>query len=198
LSSTGGSFTLLSTTLNALKIARSGIAGSPRSTCRASPSRYSKGSGSNGIDTVYTVPSLPSVANAATATISVVPGFPTNSAKATGGSFTPFAVFFADATTMYVSDEGTGNAIDLASHAGLEKWSLVSGVWQLDYVLTGGLIGVVDSNLNGPDRRYPDVNTVGLRATSPVSSTAIRSPCGPRPRRPAPSATRAPIRTRSW
>ena len=42
-------------------------------------------------------------------TISVVPGFPTDSAKATGGNFTPFAVFFANATTMYVTDEGTGN-----------------------------------------------------------------------------------------
>ena len=37
---------------------------------------------------------------------------------------------------MYVSDEGSGNATDVATHAGLEKWSLVSGTWQLDYVLT--------------------------------------------------------------
>jgi hypothetical protein len=124
---------------------------------------FTKGSGSNGIQTVYTVPSLPTVANAAAATISIVPGFPTDSAKATGGNFTPFAVFFANATTMYVSDEGSGNATDVASHAGLEKWSLVDGTWQLDYVLTQGLIGVVDSNLNGPDGQYPNVTTVGLR-----------------------------------
>ena len=77
------------------------------------------------------------------------PGFPTDSAKATGGNFTPFAVFFANATTMYVTDEGTGNALDQSSHAGLEKWSLVDGTWQLDYVLTNGLIGTVDT---GPDR----------------------------------------------
>ncbi len=129
---------------------------------------FTKGSGSNGMQTVYTVPSLPTVANAAAATISVVPGFPTDSAKATGGNFTPFAVFFANATTMYVSDEGSGNATDVASHAGLEKWSLVSGVWQLDYVLTQGLIGAVDSNLNGPDGPYPNVTTVGLRNLSGV------------------------------
>ncbi len=43
---------------------------------------FTKGSGSNGIDTVYTVSSLPTVANAATTTISIVPGFPTDSAKA--------------------------------------------------------------------------------------------------------------------
>jgi len=30
-------------------------------------------------------------------------------------------------------------------------------------VLTNGLIGVVDSNLNGPDGPYPAVTTIGLR-----------------------------------
>jgi len=124
---------------------------------------FTKGSGSNGMDTVYTVPTLPTVANAATAAISVVPGFPTDSAKATGGDYTPFAIFFANATTMYVSDEGTGDTLDKSSHAGLEKWSLVSGVWKLDYVLTQGLIGLIDSNLTGPDGAYPAVTTVGLR-----------------------------------
>jgi hypothetical protein len=134
---------------------------------------FTKGSGSNGMDTVYTVSSLPTVANAASATISVVPGFPTDSAKATGGNFTPFAVFFANATTMYVTDEGTGNSTDQTTHAGLEKWSLVSGTWQLDYVLTSGLIGAVDSNLGGGDAgaeggvdgggAWPSVTTIGLR-----------------------------------
>ena len=154
---------------------------------------FTKGSGSNGIQTVYTVPLLPTLANAASTTISIVPGFPTDSAKATGGNFTPFAVFFANATTMYVSDEGSGNATDVASHAGLEKWSLVGGVWQLDYVLTQGLIGVVDSNLNGPDGQYPNVTTVGLRnltgvvngdqvtlwATTSTSSTSVDNGADP-------------------
>jgi hypothetical protein len=99
---------------------------------------FTKGSGSNGIQTVYTVPSLPTVANAASQTIRIVP---TDSAKVTGGNYTPFAVFFANATTMYVTDEGSGNATDVASHTGLQKWSLVGSTWQLDYVLTAGLIG---------------------------------------------------------
>ena len=124
---------------------------------------FTKGSGSNGMDTVYTVSSLPTLANAAAATISVVPGFPTDSARATGGDYTPFAVFFANATTMYVTDEGTGDATDVASHAGLEKWSLVNGTWQLDYVLTQGLIGTVDTDLFGYDGQYPDVTSIGLR-----------------------------------
>ena len=124
---------------------------------------FTKGSGSNGMDTVYTVKSLPTVANAASQTISVVPGFPTDSARSTGGDFTPFAVFFANATTMYVADEGTGASVDVTAHAGLEKWSLVSGTWQLDYVLTNGLIGTVDTDLFGFDGQYPDVTTIGLR-----------------------------------
>jgi hypothetical protein len=64
---------------------------------------------------------------------------------------------------MYVSDEGSGNATDTSTHAGLEKWTLVSGTWQLDYVLTNGLIGQVDSGLTGADGPWPAVTTVGLR-----------------------------------
>jgi len=124
---------------------------------------FTKGSGSNGMDTVYTVSSLPTVADAAQAIISGVPGFPTDSARATSGNYTPFAVFFADASTMYVTDEGTGSSTDATTHAGLQKWSLVAGSWQLDYVLTRGLVGVVDSGLDGAGGPYPDVTTVGLR-----------------------------------
>jgi hypothetical protein len=124
---------------------------------------FTKGSGSNGIDTVYTVNTLPTVANAASQTITIVPGFPTDSARSTGGDFTPFAVFFANSTTMYVTDEGTGASVDATEHAGLEKWSLVEGTWQLDYVLTKGLIGTVDTDLFGYDGQYPDVTTIGLR-----------------------------------
>ena len=129
---------------------------------------FTKGSGSNGMDTVYTVSTLPTVANAASQTISVVPGFPTDSSRSTGGDYTPFAVFFANATTMYVTDEGTGASVDATTHAGLQKWGLVNGTWQLDYVLTNGLIGKVDSNLVGYDGQYPDVTTIGLRNLSGV------------------------------
>jgi hypothetical protein len=124
---------------------------------------FTKGSGSNGIDTLYTVSPLPTLDTAAEATISIVPGFPTDSARATGGDFTPFAVFFANPHTMYVSDEGSGNATDVANNAGLEKWTLVGDTWQLDYVLRTGLIGVKDTGLTGADGQYPDVTTVGLR-----------------------------------
>ena len=133
---------------------------------------FTKGSGSNGVNTVYTVNTLPTLANAAATTIGFVPGFPnlTDPARP-GGHFTPFAVFFANATTMYVTDEGTGDATDASTHAGLQKWSLVSGTWQLDYVLTKGLIGTVDTNLIGSDGTYPDVKTIGLRNLAGVVNT---------------------------
>jgi hypothetical protein len=106
---------------------------------------FTKGSGSNGIDTVYTVSNpngqLPTSATANDATISILPGLPTDSAKKTGGNFTPFGLFFANSTTLYVADEGTGNATDAADHAGLEKWSLSDGTWSLDYTLQDNLIG---------------------------------------------------------
>jgi hypothetical protein len=131
---------------------------------------FTKGSGSNGINTVYTVSSLPTTTNAVSTAIRIVPGFPTDSARSTGGDFTPFAVFFANPTTMYVTDEGTGAGVDAADHAGLEKWSLVNGTWTLDYVLKKGLIGAVDGNLYGYEGQYPDVTTIGLRNLTGVVS----------------------------
>ncbi len=105
---------------------------------------FTKGSGSNGIDTVYTVSNpngeLPTSATASDATISILPGLPTDHAK-TGPDYTPFGLFFANPTTLYVADEGTGDAVDQADHAGLEKWTLSDGTWSLDYTLQAGLIG---------------------------------------------------------
>ncbi len=49
------------------------------------------------------------------------------------------------------------------TYAGLQKWTLVNGTWQLDYVLRNGLVGQVDTNLTGPDGAWPNVTTVGLR-----------------------------------
>src|SRR6202161_4283241 len=105
---------------------------------------FTKGSGSNGIDTVYTVSNpngaLPTSATASDASISILPGFPTDHAK-TGRDHTPFSLFFANSTTLYVADEGTGDATDQTENAGLEKWTLSDGTWSLDYTLQAGLIG---------------------------------------------------------
>ena len=127
-----------------------------------------KGSGSNGIDTVYqvgTAGTLPTMATAATVPITILPGFPTGLAKtATAASDYPFGIFFANATTLYVADEGDGTAADAAGSttAGLQKWTLVSGTWQLAYVLQNGLnLGVPYSVANYPASLNPA--TDGLR-----------------------------------
>jgi hypothetical protein len=126
-----------------------------------------KGSGGNGINTVYQVGnsgSLPTPSNAATAPFTILPGFPTTLASGAAQDGTmghpvmfPFGLFFANANTLYVCDEGDGavlaprtvdgqtNVADDASlaTAGLQKWSLIDGTWQLLYVLQDGLdIGV--------------------------------------------------------
>ncbi len=131
---------------------------------------FTKGSGGNGVDTVYTVSNpngaLPTAATASAAVTSILPGFATDAAKVTGGNFTPFGLFFANDTTLYVSDEGSGNSTDTSTNAGLEKWSKVNGVWQLDYVLRSGLIGAsytVKGVNSGVAGSWPTVTVVGLR-----------------------------------
>jgi hypothetical protein len=128
--------------------------------------RYvSKGSGGNGINSVYQAGSagvLPtgSAADLATVPLTILPGFP-NTAASTNAAF-PFGLWFADANTLYVCDEGdgtlvtppvNGNVADAQSlaTAGLQKWSLVNGTWTMLYVLQDGLeIGVPYSVRNYP------------------------------------------------
>jgi hypothetical protein len=117
----------------------------------------SKGSGGNGINTVYQVGSagtLPtgSAADLAAEPITILPGFP-NTAASTSTAF-PFGIWFADANTLYVCDEGDGTLVTPAVNgnvadaqslatAGLQKWRLISGTWVRQYILQDGLnIGV--------------------------------------------------------
>src|ERR1035438_4348765 len=53
----------------------------------------------------------------------------------------PFGLFFANATTLYVADEGDGTAANAATSktSGLQKWTLKNGVWSLVYTLQTGL-----------------------------------------------------------
>jgi hypothetical protein len=77
----------------------------------------------------------------------VLKGFPTALKSTT--SF-PFGVWFANDTTLYVADEGNGtNTYDPATGtytaaasqtgAGLQKWVLRDGAWQLAYTIRHGL-----------------------------------------------------------
>jgi hypothetical protein len=106
---------------------------------------------------------IPTLANAATTPITILPGFPTTLAKAAGAS-NPFGIWFANANTFCVADEGNGTAADASTSqvAGLEKWSMVNGTWKLDYVLQDGLNLGEQYSVDG----YPpaiDPATDGLR-----------------------------------
>jgi hypothetical protein len=136
---------------------------------------YSKDSGSNGVNTVYFVdttgkacpdgvgvpepgaklPTSPIAFDPAQLqakgvfpdNMCILAGFPTALKSAT--SF-PAALWFASASTLYVADEGNGDAtFSTASGAytaaaaqptaGLPKWVLSGGTWKLAYTLAGGL-----------------------------------------------------------
>jgi uncharacterized protein (TIGR03437 family) len=125
-----------------------------------------KGSGSNGINTVYQVGdkgNLPTLANAASAALTVLPGFPATLAK-NAGAANPFGLFFANATTLYVSDEGDGTTANAATSkiAGIGKWILSNGKWTQAYVLQSGLnLGQPYSVTNYPTSLNPA--TDGIR-----------------------------------
>jgi hypothetical protein len=90
-----------------------------------------KGSGGNGIDTVFQVgPTgvLPTLMTASSTQVAILPGFPTGlaaniSTDPPSPNFAttdlhPFGIWFANATTLYVADEGDGvnstaNALNL-------------------------------------------------------------------------------------
>lgn len=137
---------------------------------------FTKGSGSNGVNTVYFVdttgtacpsgtgvpapgaklPTQPLAYSAATVQTSGLPdnvcvlaGFPSTPNKTVTVTAYPFGLWFANANTLYVADEGddyTGGT-DLYTHAkaqttaGLQKWIYNAGTtsWKLAYTLQNGL-----------------------------------------------------------
>jgi len=135
---------------------------------------YTKGSGGNGVNTVYFLDTtgkacpngtglpapgaqLPTTglsytlstlqANGLPSNMCILKGFPTALKSTT--SF-PFGLWFANADTLYVADEGNGTttfaggqytAAAAQSTAGLQKWVFDSsaGEWKLAYTLQAGL-----------------------------------------------------------
>lgn len=137
-----------------------------------------KGSGGNGINTVYQVGNAGMLPTGTTAQlvnlpITILPGFPTSLASGVDQQGNPapiafpFGIWFANASTLYVCDEGdgtlvspavNGNVADAATQAtaGVQKWSLANGTWHLDYVLQNGLnIGVPYAVPNYPASLNP-------------------------------------------
>jgi hypothetical protein len=140
---------------------------------------YTKGSGSNGVNTVYFVDTtgtacpngvgLPAPGAALPATpltydpgtlqtlglpnnMCILAGFPSTPNKTATVTAYPFSLWFANANTLYVADEGDGtNTYDSTTNlytdaasqttAGLQKWIFDSNssVWKLAYTLQTGL-----------------------------------------------------------
>ena len=73
----------------------------------------------------------------------ILNGFPTvlANAKPPLVPMFPFGVWFADADTLYVADEGNGTYADAATQttAGLQKWMFDGSKWNLVYTLSNGL-----------------------------------------------------------
>lgn len=178
---------------------------------------FTKGSGSNGVNTVYFIDTtgeacphgvgLPQPGTTLPAsgldydagalqTLGLTPnnmcilkGFPAtlNSALKKKTTAYPFALWFANATTLYVADEGDGAIADVgATPAGLQKWvfDAVASKWTLVYTLQTGLGLGATYAFPGSDA-YPTGNnpatglpwapiTAGLRnITGRVSNTGV-------------------------
>src|SRR5262249_26435773 len=103
--------------------------------------------------------------NATNAPITILPGFPTTLARTAGPTdIYPFGIWFANATTLYVADEGDGVLADAATspNAGLQKWVLSVGACEMAYVVQKGLtLGQRYSIGNYPAALNPA--TAGLR-----------------------------------
>jgi hypothetical protein len=135
---------------------------------------YTKGSGGNGVNIVYfldttgkacpdgvglpaagaPLPASPLSYDPATlqttglpSNMCVLKGFNTTLAKTTTNVF-PFGLWFANADTLYVADEGNGTntfsggqytAAAAQTTAGLQKWVFDGTEWKLAYTLQAGL-----------------------------------------------------------
>lgn len=67
-------------------------------------------------------------------------------------NLSPTSFFFANDTTLYVADSGMPKQTSASSglgDGGLQKWSLINGLWQLDYTLSAGLNLVSNKSSSG-------------------------------------------------
>ena len=172
---------------------------------------YSKGSGSNGVNTVYFIdttgtacphgtglpspsaalPSSPLAYNLSTLQTTGLPnnmcilaGFPAVPAKTANPVRYPFGIWFADANTVYIADEGDGytGGTDFYTHAaaqtsaGLQKWVLTPGAqtWTLAYTLQTNLGLGVPYTVAG----YPTGNNAATGLPWAPSTDGLRNITG--------------------
>ncbi len=178
---------------------------------------YTKGSGSNGVNTVYFVDttgkacpkgvglpaagaSLPSApltydptalqTTGLPSNMCILAGFPSTPVKTATTVRYPFGIWFANATTLYVADEGDGytGGADLYTHAaaqttaGLQKWvfNSTTQTWQMAYVLKNQLgIGVPYTVANYPTGNNAATNLPWAPATDGLRNiTGLVGPDG--------------------
>jgi hypothetical protein len=172
---------------------------------------FTKGSGSNGVNTVYFVDTtgsacptgaglpapheqLPTtqlafaIASLQTTglpnNVCILAGFPQTPNKSATVTAFPFGLWFANAQTLYVADEGDGytGGADLYTHAaaqttaGLQKWVLnqSTGRWVLAYTLTNGLNLGVAYKIHG----YPVGSNVGTGLPWAPATDGLRNITG--------------------
>jgi hypothetical protein len=164
---------------------------------------YSKGSGGNGVNTVYfldttgtacpngvglpsasaTLPTSPlsyDINNLQTqglpSNMCILAGFPQVPVKEATVTAFPFGIWFANATTLYIADEGDGynGGTDLYTHAaaqstaGLQKWvfNSTTNTWNMVYTLQTGLgLGVPYTVRNYPTGNNPGTSLPWAPAT---------------------------------
>jgi hypothetical protein len=172
---------------------------------------YTKGSGSNGVNTVYfldttgtacqngvglpspsaTLPTSPLAYDLSTlqtdglsSNMCILAGFPSTPNKDATVTAYPFGLWFANATTLYVADEGDGyvGGTDLYTHAaaqttaGLQKWVFNSSTntWNLAYTLQTGLGLGTPYNV----RNYPTGNNPGTSLPWAPATDGLRNITG--------------------
>ena len=168
-----------------------------------------KGSGSNGVNTVYfidttgtacpkgvgipaagaTLPVSPlnlsgvNPQNGLPTNICILAGFNTVLAKSASSTAFPFGLWFANADTLYVADEGDGSGgTTLYTHAaaqttaGIQKWIFNSSTktWNLAYVLQTGLELGVPYTVNN----YPTGNNATTSLPWAPATDGIRNITG--------------------
>jgi hypothetical protein len=167
---------------------------------------FTKGSGSNGVNTVYFVDTTgtacpkgvgipavgapPPIAPLAfdptklqttglPNNMCILAGFPTALAKSANPVAFPFGLWFANANTLYVADEGDGftSNTTLYTHAaaqttaGIQKWifNSTTKTWSLAYTLQTGLdLGAAYTINNYPTGNNPSTNLPWAPATDGI------------------------------
>ena len=104
-----------------------------------------KGSGSNGVNSVYQVGATGALNNGGTlsnAAINILPGFSTAPAAGDVASVEhPFGLFFGNAKTLFVADEGDATLGSANAFGGLQEYTFDGTTWTLKQTFTSGLLG---------------------------------------------------------